>query len=85
MSSNSPSWLVQWLWSWTHGAEGRIQMLEHHTRTATEERRALARRLRWIERGAQAVATIGLTLLATLAPERAQTLAKVLSSLLRGP
>lgn len=84
MSSNSPPWLVQWLWSWTHGAEGRIQMLEHHAETATEERRSLARRLRWIERGAQAVATVLLTVLATLAPERAESLAKLLSSLLRG-
>lgn len=84
MDSNSLQSLLPWIWSWTHQAEGRIKVLEHDSRTALEERRALARRLRWLERGAQAVATIGLTVLATLAPERAQTVAKILSSLLRG-
>lgn len=67
------------------GHEGRISILERNSTVAEQERHNMARRLRWLERGAQAGATIGLTLLATLAPERAGKVAQILSSLLRGP
>ncbi|MEW5705094.1 MAG: hypothetical protein AB1781_11005 [Pseudomonadota bacterium] len=83
MTSNWPPWLAQSLWSWTTHAEGRIKVLEADNVTAKHERRALARRLKWMERGLQAVATIGLTVLATLAPTKADQIASLILRLLR--
>jgi len=82
MSENFRSWLTQWLWNWSQNVEVRLQTVERQREEARAEHRALARRLRWLERAAQAVVAVAITMLSALAPKSAETIGSLISALL---
>lgn len=76
-------WLPGWLWTWSRGIEVRLQAVERHREEARDEHRAIARRLQWLERGAQIIALIAISALWGLAPDGAEAIASLISALAR--
>lgn len=74
-------WLPGWLWTWSRGIEIRLQSVERQREEARAEHRAIARRLRWVERGAQAIAVAAITGILGLAPETAAKILSLISAL----
>lgn len=83
MSENFRDWLTQWLWNWSQSIEVRLQTVERQRDEARREHRAIARRLRWIERGAQALAVAAITALLGYAPQSAEMIGSLIYALLQ--
>jgi len=58
--------------------EHRVTVLEIHMTGQEEINDGLFKRMKWLERGLQAITTIGLTMLASTAPDKAAQIAELL-------
>lgn len=83
--SNLPQWLHSLLESHPHSnqLEGRVTRLEVHREQQEDTNEKVTERMRWLERGLQAVAVILLVIITKQTPSSAGAIADVLLAIIK--